>query len=150
MLNHIEQHDPRPCCCLLQVVHRHHHAKDALRDLLCQDHCQQRCRSRLPSLCIDPVLRYVLADLRRLFDDGAKLFANLDDWYLRVKPQCLPDALVLVSASTRSINLQLQSSKIQQRASCPDPVHPELLEKVKPTLNCLGGHLHIQESAIPW
>ena len=26
----------------------------------------------------------------------------------------------------------------------PDPVLPVLIEKVKPTLNCLGGHLHIQ------
>ena len=35
------------------------------------------------------------------------------NWYLRVKPQCLPDALALVSASTRSINLEFQPSKIQ-------------------------------------
>ena len=72
---------------------------------------------------IDPDTRFVLADLRRLLDDGAELFADLDDWYLLVKPGCLSDALALVSASTRSINLDLQPSKIQVwRASCPDPV----------------------------
>ena len=88
--------------------------------------------------------------VRRLLDDGAKLFANFDDWYLWVKPQRLTDALDLVSASTRSINLELQPSKIQVwRASCPDPVPPELLKKVKPTHNCLGGHPHIQGDSEP-
>ena len=62
-------------------------------------------------------------------DIDAKLFANLDDWYLWIKPQCLADA------ATRS---ELW------RASCPDPVPQELLDKVKPTLSCLGGHLQMQ------
>ena len=71
----------------------------------------------------------MLTELRRLLDDGAKLFAYLDDWYLRVKPHVLPCALALVYASNRSINLELQPSKIQMwRASCPDPVP---LEKEK-------------------
>ena len=32
------------------------------------------------------------------------------------------------------------------------PFLPELIEMVKPTLSCLGGHLHIQETAspVPW
>ena len=46
-------------------------------------------------------LRFVLADICRQLDDGAKLFAYLDDWYLWIKPQCLTDALVLISAATR-------------------------------------------------
>ena len=71
----------------------------------------------------DPVLRFALADFCRLLDDGAKLFAYLDDWYLWIKPQCLNDALVLISAATRSANLELQPSKLQVwRASCLDPV----------------------------
>ena len=63
-------------------------------------------------------------------------------------------ALKLISAATRSINLELQPSKIQVWiASCPDPVPPDLLEKVKLKvkleLNCLGGHLHIQDDGEP-
>ena len=99
---------------------------------------------------MDPVTRFALTFLRRLLDDGAKHFAHLNDWYLWVKPQCLPDALALVSASTCSINLELQPSKIQVwRASCPDPFPLELLETVKPTLSCLGGHLHIKGDSEP-
>ena len=101
------------------------------------------------SAATDPVLQLVLPDVCRRLDDGAKLFAYLDDWYLWVKPQCLADALDLISASTRSVNLELQPSMIQVRASCPDPLPPELLEKVEPTLNCLGGHLHIQGDSEP-
>ena len=75
------------------------------------------------SAATDLILRFVLADLFRLLDDGAKRFANLDDWYLWIKPQFLNDALVLIAAGTRSVNLELQPSKIQVwRASCTDPV----------------------------
>ena len=97
---------------------------------------------------VDPVTRFVLAELRRLLDDGAKLFAYLDDWYIWITPQFLPDALALVTAATRSINLGLQPSKIQVwAASGTDPIPLHLLEKVKPTLECLSGHLHIQITA---
>ena len=41
-----------------------------------------------------------------------------------------------------SVNLELQPSKIQVwRASCRDSFLPELQDKVKLTLSCLGGHL---------
>ena len=40
----------------------------------------------------DRVLRFVLADLCRLLDAGAKLFANLDNWNLYIKPHCLNNA----------------------------------------------------------
>ena len=74
---------------------------------------------------IDPVTRVVQADLRRLLDDVAKLFAHPDDWHLRVKPPRLTDALALVTVATRSINLELEPSKIQMwSASWPDPVPP--------------------------
>ena len=57
------------------------------------------------SAAIDAILRFVLADLCRLLDGGAKLFAYLDDWYLHIKLHCLNDALVLISAATRSSRL---------------------------------------------
>ena len=38
----------------------------------------------------DPVLRFVVADIRGLHDLGAKLFAYLDDRYIWIKPQYLP------------------------------------------------------------
>ena len=38
------------CSCLLQVVHRHHGAQNALRFCLHQNQCQQRGGSGMPSL----------------------------------------------------------------------------------------------------
>ena len=97
------------------------------------------------SAAIDLVLRFVLADICRLLHDpGAKLFACLDDWYLWIKPQYLLDTFAPTTAATRSVNLELQPSKIQVwRASCQDSIPHELHDKVKPTLSCLGGHLQI-------
>ena len=74
----------------------------------------------------------------------------MTDWYLCIKPHCLNYALVLISAATRSLNLELRPSKIQVwMASCPDAIFQELLDKVIPTLSCLGGHLHIQGDSEP-
>ena len=56
----------------------------------------------------------VLADICRQHDPGAKLFSYLD---------------ALMAAATRSVNLELQPSKI--------------------TLVCLGGHLQIQGDIEP-
>ena len=51
---------------------------------------------------------------------------------------------------TRSVNLELQPSKIQVwRASCPDAIPPELRDIVKLALSCLGGHLQIQGDIEP-
>ena len=84
------------------------------------------------SAATDGVFRVVLADICRLRDDGAKLCDYLDDWYLYIKPHRLNDALVLISAAIRSVNLELQASKIPVwRAFCPDPVLQELLGEVK-------------------
>ena len=48
------------------------------------------------------------------------------------------------AAATRSVNLERQPSKIQVwRGSCQDLIPPELQDKVKLTLSCLGGHLQI-------
>ena len=40
-------------------------------------------------------------------DDGAKLWAYLDDWYIWIKPQHITEAIVLISTATRTINLEL-------------------------------------------
>ena len=78
---------------------------------------------------------------------GAKLFANLNDWYLWIKPQCL---LQTVAVITGSVNLALQSTKTQVwRASCQDPIPPEFQDKVTLTLSCLGGHLQIHGDIEP-
>ena len=61
------------------------------------------------SAAIDPVLRFVLAGLCRLLEDGAKLFACFDDWYLHLKPHCPRDVLALISPATRSVKLDLHN-----------------------------------------
>ena len=65
------------------------------------------------SAAIDPVLRFVLADIRRLHDPGAKLCAYLDDWYLWINLQYLLQTFALMVTATRSVNLELQPFKIQ-------------------------------------
>ena len=86
------------------------------------------------SAAIDPVVRSVLADLCRQLDRGAKLFVFLNDWYLWIKPQQIIETFALMAVATRSVNLELQPSKIQVwRASCQDPIPPELQD----SLSCL-------------
>ena len=99
------------------------------------------------SAAIDPVLRSV----SRHHDPGAKPFACLDDcWYVWIKPQYLPLTFALVTAAARSVNLQLQPSKVQiWKASCQVPIPPELQDKVRLTLSCLGGHLRIHGDIEP-
>ena len=58
------------------------------------------------SAAIDPVLRFVLADICTQLDSGARLFA---DWYLWIEPQCLMDTITLMVAATKSV----QPFKIQ-------------------------------------
>ena len=86
----------------------------------------------------------------RQHDTGAKFFAYVDDWYLWIKPQYLPQTFALITAATRSVNLGLQTSKVQiWRASCQDPIPSELQDKVRLTLSCLGGHLQIHGDIEP-
>ena len=59
------------------------------------------------SAAVDPVLRSILADICRLHDPGAKLFAYLDDWYLWIKPQYLLQTVAIITVATRSVNLAL-------------------------------------------
>ena len=55
-----------------------------------------------------------------------------------------------MTTATRSVNLEPQPSKIQVcRASCQDPIPPELQDKVKLTLSSLGGHLQMQGDIEP-
>ena len=92
----------------------------------------------------------LLAHICRLHDPGAKLFAYLDDWYLWIKPQCLLQAIAVITAATRSVNLALQPTKIQVwRASCEDPIPPEFQDKITLTLSCLAGHLQIHGDIEP-
>ena len=52
------------------------------------------------SAAIDPVLRFVVADIRGLHDLGAKLFAYLDDRYIWIKPQYLLQTFALMVTAT--------------------------------------------------
>ena len=71
------------------------------------------------SAAVDPVLRSTLADICRLHDPGAKLFAHLDDWYLWSKPQYLLQTIAIITVATRSVNLAQQSTKTQVwKGSC--------------------------------
>ena len=103
------------------------------------------------SAVVDPVLRSVMAQLCTHYDLGAKLFfAYLDDWYLRIKPQCLLQTIAVLTAATRSVNLALQSTKTQVwKGSSQDPIPPEFQDKVTLTLSCLGGHLQIHGDTEP-
>ena len=98
------------------------------------------------SAVVDPTLRSIMAELCTLHDSGAKFFANLDDWYLWIKPQCLLQTIAVITAATRSDNLALQSTKTQVwKGSCQDPIPPEFQEKVTLTLSCL-----VRTSTNPW
>ena len=93
---------------------------------------------------IEPISRAILAETRSKLDDGAKLWAYLDDWYIWIKPQNITEAIELISTATRTINLELQPTKIQiWTASCNSPIPPAFQDKAKSTLKCLGAHLRI-------
>ena len=72
------------------------------------------------------------------------MWAYLDDWYIWIKPQCIPAANDLIATATLTINLELQPSKIQiWTPSFTSPIPLDYLDKAKPTLKCLGAHLRI-------
>ena len=48
-----------------------------------------------------------MADICIHHDTGAKLFAYLDDWYVWIKLQHLLQTFALITAATRSVNLEL-------------------------------------------
>ena len=93
---------------------------------------------------VDPTPRFILSATQRTLNSGAKQWAYLDDWYIWIKPQHIPAVIDLASSATRSINLELQTTKIQiWTASSTNPIPPAFLVKAKPTLKCLGAHLRI-------
>ena len=142
MLHSIEQNDPDLAAVLSKwyigtTEHRMHY-ESAHTKISANSGVDQGCPSTCGfSAAVDPVLRFVLADIRRLHDPDAKLFACLDDWYNWIKPRYLLQTFHLMVTATRSVNLELQPSKIQVwRASCSD------------TLS-LGGHLQIRGGIEP-
>ena len=150
MLHSIEQNDPDLAAVFskwyTRTTQHRLHCESAYTKISANSGVDQGCPLSTCgfSAAIDPVLRIVLADIRRLHDAGAKLFAYPDDWYLLIKPQYLLQTFALMTTATRSVNLEPQPSKIQVcRASSPDPIPPELQDKVKLTLSSLGGHLQI-------
>ena len=84
---------------------------------------------------IEPISRAILSQTKSKLDDGAKLWAYLDDWYIWIKPQHITEAIELISTSTRAINLELHS--------CTSPIPAAFQDKAKSTLKCLGAHLRI-------
>ena len=91
-----------------------------------------------------------MSELSNLYVPGAQLFAYLDDWYLWIKPNCLPQTIAVITAATSSVNLALQTTKTQiWRGSCQDPIPLEFQDNVTLTLSCLGGHLQIHGDTEP-
>ena len=128
MLYSVEQNDPDLAAvfckwCTGATEHRMHN-DSAYTKISANSGVDQGCPLSTCgfSAAIDPVLLSVLADICRLHDSGTKLFAYLDDGYVWIKPQYLLQTFALMAAATRSVNLELQHSKIQVwRASCQDP-----------------------------
>ena len=70
--------------------------------------------------------------------------------YLWIKPHCLLQTIAIITASTSSVNLALQTTKTQiWKGSCQDPIPLELQDKVTLTLSCLGGHQQIHGNTEP-
>ena len=93
---------------------------------------------------VEPISRAILSETRSRLDGGAKLWAYLDDWYISIKPRHITEAIELISTATRTINLELQPTKMQiWTATCNSPIPPAFQDKAKSTLKCLGAHLRI-------
>ena len=87
---------------------------------------------------VDPISRYILSETQRALDRGVKLWAHLDDWYIWITHQHIPAAIGPTSSATRTINLELQPTRIQIcTASCTSSIPAGFLDKAKPTLKCL-------------
>ena len=93
---------------------------------------------------VELLSRAFLSETRSRLDGGAKLWAYPDDWYVWFKPRHIPAAVELISNVTRTINLELQPTKIQiWTASCNSPIPPAFQDKAKPTQKCLRAHLGV-------
>ena len=93
---------------------------------------------------IEPIPRAILSETRSRFHGGAKVWAYLDDWYIWIEPRHITEAIELISTATRTIDLELQPTKIHiWTATCNSPIPPAFQDKAKSTLKCLGAHLRI-------
>ena len=97
------------------------------------------------SAVVDPTLRSIMAELCTLYDSGAQLFAYLDDWYLWIKPQCLPQTIAVITQPLPDQSVLLYNPPEHKSGKAPakDPIPLEFQDKVTLTLSCLGGHLQI-------
>ena len=100
---------------------------------------------------IEPISRAILAETRSKLDDGAKLWACLDEWYVWIKPRHIPAAVELIANATRTINLELQPTKIQiWTASCNSPIPPAFQDRAKPTPDWTSSGPKIGPPCGPW
>ena len=98
-----------------------------------EDH-MRFCGSCQPHIAVHPLRNPPYARKRR---QAFGVF--LDEWYIWICPQHVP-AIDLASGATRTINSELQPSKIQiWTASYTSPVPPAFLSKAKRTLKCFGS-----------
>ena len=97
------------------------------------------------SAVVDPTLHSIMSELCNLYDSGAQLFAYLDDWYLWIKPHCLPQTTAVMTGQlpVQSILLYSPQKHKSVKGSCQEPIPLEFQDKVTLTLSCLGGHLQI-------
>ena len=104
-----------------------------LSHLAGEDH-MRFCGSCQPHVAVHPLRNPPCARKRR---QAFGVF--LDEWYIWICPQHVP-AIDLASGATRTINFELQPSKIQiWTASYTSPVPPAFLSKAKRTLKCFGS-----------
>ena len=150
MLHSLRQHDPDLAMVFSRwytgtTTHRMHH-DGSYAHIHASSEIDQGC-PLLPcglAPAVAPISRFILPETQHTLDSGARLWAYLDDWYIWIKPQHIPAAIEPVANATRTINLELQPTKIQiWAASCNSPIPPACLDKAKPTLKCLGSHLRI-------
>ena len=150
MLHSLGQHDPELATVFSRwytgsTTHRMHH-EGSYAHIRASSGIDQGCPLSPCGFAaaIEPISRAILTETKNKFDDGAKLWAYLDDWYIWIKPQHITEAIKLISTATQTINLELQPTKIQiWTASCHSPIPPAFQDKTKSTLKCLGAHLRI-------
>ena len=148
MLHSLGQHDPELATVFSRwytgsTTHRMHH-DGSYAHIQSNSGIDQGCPLSPCGFAaaIEAIPRAILAENRSKLDDGAKLWAYLDDWYIWIKPQHITKAIELISTATRKINLELQPTKIQiWTATCHSPIPPAFQDKIKSTLKCLGAHL---------
>ena len=106
---------------------------------------------------IEPISRAILAETRSKLDDGAKLWAYLDDWYIWIKPQHITEAIGLISTAKRTINLKLQphqdpnmDSILQQPNPTSFPGQSQVYTKVLGCTSTYRGRQHRQPGGTWW